>query len=206
VVSISGNYAVAGAPRKTVNGKTWAGQAYVFYKMPGLPGQPVFWMLQAILAAEDAASGDFFGNKAAISGNYLVIGAPDKDVAGMNNAGQAYIFGRLGSRWMQQAMLQANDGNAADNFGSGVAIYGDYALVAANHKKVGTNNNQGKAYVFYQSGSSWQQQTSLVARDGMPADYFGNLSISGTDILIGVPYKEIGTETDAGKIYFFKRN
>jgi hypothetical protein len=205
-VSISGNYAVAGAPRKTVEGKTWAGQAYVFYKMPGLPDQPVFWMLQAILAAEDAAPGDFFGSQVSISGNYLVTGAPNKDVAGMSNGGQAYLFGRLGTRWKQQAVLLANDGNTEDNFGSGVAIYGDYALVAANHKKVGTNQNQGKAYVFYQSGSSWQQQTALIASDGMPADYFGNVSIDGTDILIGVPFKEINTETDAGKIYFFKRN
>ena len=206
VVSISGHYALAGAPRKTVNGKTWAGQVYVFYKMPGLPGQPVFWMLQATLAAEDAASGDFFGNQAAISGNYLVIGAPDKDVAGINKAGQAYIFGRTGLQWQQQAVLLASDGNTEDYFGSRVAIYGDYALVAANNKNVGTNQNQGKAYVFYHSGSSWQQQTVLIASDGMPNDYFGNVSISGTDILIGVPFKEIGTETDAGKIYFFKRN
>jgi hypothetical protein len=50
------------------------------------------------------------------------------------------------------------------------------------------------------------QQTTLLASDGKPDDFFGNVSISGTDILIGVPFKEIGTETDAGKIYFFKRN
>jgi hypothetical protein len=206
VVSISGNYALAGAPRKTVNGKTWAGQAYVFYKMPGLPGQPVFWMLQAILVAEDAASGDYFGYQAAISGNYLIIGALNKNVAGSSNAGQAYIFGRLGLKWQQQAILLPNDGNSYDQFGSGVAIYGDYALVAAYGKKAGTNQNQGKAYVFYHSGNSWGQQTTLIASDGKPDDFFGNVSIGGTDILIGVPFKEISTETDAGKIYFFKRN
>ena len=206
VVSISGNYALAGAPRKTVNGKTWAGQAYVFYKMPGLPGQPVFWMLQATLAAEDGASGDYFGKQAAISGNYLIIGALNKDVAGISNAGQAYIFGRTGLKWQQHAILLPNDGSMNDYFGSGVAISGDYALVAANRKKVGINQNQGKAYVFYHSGNSWVQQTMLIASDGKPDDYFGNVSIDGTDILIGVPFKEISTETDAGKIYFFKRN
>lgn len=206
VVSISGNYALAGAPRKTVDGKTWAGQVYVFYRMPGLPAQPVFWMLQAILAAEDAGSGDYFGYQAAISGNYLIVGALNKDVADMGNAGQAYIFGRTGLQWQQQAVLLANDGSGFDQFGSGVAIYGDYALVAANGKTAGANQNQGKAYVFYHSGSSWVQQTTLLASDGKPDDFFGSVSISGTDILVGVPFKETGSETDAGKIYFFKRH
>ena len=53
-VAIDGDTAVFGAPSKTVNGKTYAGAAYVYVRSSGT------WSMQAELVAGDAASSDCF--------------------------------------------------------------------------------------------------------------------------------------------------
>jgi hypothetical protein len=209
-VSISGNYAVVGVRNKTVNNQSYAGQAYVYYRRPGLPGLPGIWLLQAVLVADDGASGDGFGSSVAISGDFIIVGAPNKTISGNINFGQAYIFGRTVAGWQQQSKLLPNDGTMGNWFGSSIAISGDYAVVASPYKKVEANVNQGKGYVFIHSGNTWVQQTSLVAGDGAENDILGNRStsaaVSSTGILIGAPNKDVNGIIDAGKVYFFKRN
>lgn len=205
-VSISGNYAVVGVPGKTVNNKSGAGKAYVFSRVSGLPGQPSFWVLQETLQLDDGASNDFFGFSVSISGSYIIIGAPRRAVNGFVEVGQAFVYNRVRTSWHLQAVIAAGDGMQNDYFGSSVAIDGDYIVVAADHKKVSANSYQGKAYVFYHSGNTWEQQSALVASDGQTSDGLGKVSISGSEILIGVPFKDLNAATDAGKIYFFKRN
>lgn len=67
---------------------------------------------------------------------------------------------------VQQAQLTASDGAASDNFGISVAVSGDTAVVGAYLDDVGASGNQGSAYVFVRSGTSWSQQAQLTASDG----------------------------------------
>ncbi len=209
-VSISGNYAVVGVRGKAVNNQSYAGQAYVFFRRPGLQGLPGFWLLHAVLVADDAVAGDGFGSGVGISGDFIIIGAPDKAKSGNIHLGQAYIFGRTASGWQQQSKLLPNDGTMENRFGSRVAIHGDYAIVTSPNKKVGANVNQGKGYVYFHSGNTWVQQTSLIAGDGAMNDLLGSINasaaISSAGILISAPYKDVNGIIDAGKVYFFKRN
>lgn len=209
-VSISGNYAVVGVNRRTVNNQSNAGQVYVYYRRPGLQGLPGFWLLYAVLVADDGAMGDGFGSSVGISGDFIIVGAPNKTISGNINFGQAYIFGRTVAGWQQQCKLLPNDGTMENRFGSSIAISGDYAVVASPYKKVGVNVNQGKGYVFIHSGNTWVQQTSLVAGDGTVNDLLGNRStsaaVSSTGILIGAPGKDVNGIINSGKVYFFKRN
>jgi len=59
-----------------------------------------------ILAPSDAASGysEGFGQSVAISGDWLVIGAPYDDELEYD-AGAAYVFRRSGAQWVEQQKL-----------------------------------------------------------------------------------------------------
>ena len=101
----------------------------------------------------------------------------------------------------------ASDGATFDSFGNSVAISGDYALVGAYGDDIGANANQGSAYVFVRSGSSWTQQDKLTATDGAANDYFGNsVAISGDYALVGAYADDIGANTAQGSAYVFFRS
>ncbi|HDN64754.1 MAG TPA: hypothetical protein ENF23_00390 [Methanosarcinales archaeon] len=51
------------------------------------------------LTASDGATGDWFGDRVAISGDYAVVGACWDDDAG-SDSGSAYIFKRNGTAWL----------------------------------------------------------------------------------------------------------
>ncbi|MGH7186935.1 MAG: putative Ig domain-containing protein, partial [Pseudomonadota bacterium] len=105
------------------------------------------WTQQEKLIANDGAAGDNFGISVALSGDTVVVGA-DSDTIGANAfQGSAYVFTNSGS-WYQQQKLTAADGAAFDSFGRSVALSGDTVVVGASADDIGTNGDQGSAYVF----------------------------------------------------------
>ena len=197
-VAIDGDYAIVGAIGDDDKGSN-AGAAYVFLR------SGTSWTQQAKLLANDGAAGDFFGVSVAISGDYAVVGATGEDAKG-TDAGAAYVFKRSGTSWSQEAKLLANDGAAGDQFGNSVAISGDYALIGAYYDD-DKGSSSGSAYVFVRSGTSWTQQSKVVASDGAASDYFGwSVSISGDYALIGAYKDDNSKGTDAGAAYVFLRS
>ncbi len=196
-VAISGNTALIGAATKTIGSNTLQGAAYVFVHSGSS------WGPQLELTASDGATGDSFGRSVAISGNTAVIGASGKN----SNRGAAYVFAYGGS-WSQQAELTASDGASNDRFGFSVATSGNTALVGASTKTIGSNTQQGAAYVFTTSGSTWVQQGStLTASDGAARNTFGySVAISGNTSVIGSPKNTIGSNTQQGAAYVFGAN
>src|SRR5687768_6657027 len=69
------------------------------------------------------------------------------------------VFGQI-------AKLTASDGATIDAFGNGVAISGETAIVGVAGDDVGANANQGSAYIFVRSGTTWTEQQKLTASDG----------------------------------------
>lgn len=191
-VAISGEYAVIGANGSNNN----QGKAYIFKKTNS------FWQEQAILVASDGAAGDYFGNNVTIDGDYVIIGALYKDVGANTNQGRAYVYKRTGSNWIQEAIINSPDGTVDDGFGSSVSISGEYAVIGAQYKKISGNVNQGKAYIFKRSGTTWTHNGSLLATDGAVNDYFGgSASISGIYAAVGAR----GKLNKQGKVYIYKR-
>ncbi len=143
-VAISGDTIVIGASRKTVGTHTLQGQAYVFARTG------TTWRLESVLL--DKALGesqDFFGTSVAVDGDIAVIGAPLKAVGGSMWQGQSYVYVRSGTAWSQDAVLvDSAAGAAQDFFGGSVALSGKTVIIGAFLKMVGTNPNQGQAYVF----------------------------------------------------------
>ncbi len=158
------------------------------------------------IISSDGAGGDSFGNSVSIDGDYAIVGADTKSVGGNSWQGKAYIFHRSGTTWTQQAGLTASDGAAFDIFGSSVSINGDYAIVGAYWKDV-VGNDQGKAYIFHRSGTTWTQQAGLTASDGAAGDYFGiSVSIDGDYAIVGADEKYVGVNSHQGKAYIFHRS
>ena len=82
-VAISGDYVVVGAHLEDAEGDG-AGAAYVF-RLTGANS----WDTGAKLTTRDAKVGDNFGASVALSGDYIIVGAP---AGGLFNAGAAYVF------------------------------------------------------------------------------------------------------------------
>ncbi len=155
-------------------------------------------------------AGDYFGSSVAVSGDTVVVGAPNEDSAstGVNSApdedatssGAAYVFVRSGTGWAQQAYLKpaaVGTTQAGDYFGSSVAISGDTVVVGAygeDSATTGVNStpNEGKtdsgaAYVFVRSGTVWTQQAYLKpAAVGSATDWFGrSVAVAGDTVVVG---------------------
>ncbi len=200
-VSISGDYAIVGAHKNDVGGNSNQGSAYIFHR------SGTTWSQQVKITASDGAANDGFGSSISISGDYTIVGADGDDVGGNTDQGSAYIFFRSGTTWTQQAKITASDGIASDNFGSSISISGDYVIVGANEDDVGSNSNQGSAYIFHKSGTTWSQQAKITSSDGLADDQFGiSVSISGDYVIVGADTDDVGGDTDQGSAYIFHRS
>src|SRR5579875_1431228 len=206
-LSADGTTALVGAYGADLPGQTNAGAAYVF----GRSGTT--WSQQAKLTASDAAAGDFFGGSVALSadGTTALVGAYHADLPGQADAGAAYVFGRSGTTWSQQAKLTAADAATGVSLGSSVALSADgsTALVGADGADLPGKTDAGAAYVFGRSGTTWSQQAKLVAADAATGDGFGirvALSADGTIALVGAYHADLSGKTNAGAAYGFVRS
>jgi hypothetical protein len=197
-VALAGDTALVGAPYDRVGGNAAQGSAYVFARSGSS------WTQQQQLTAADGAAEDNFGYSVALAGDTALVGAPYDRVGGNAAQGSACVFTRSGTTWSGQAQLTAADGAALDHFGTSVALAGETALVGAYYDDVGGNADQGSAYVFTRSGTSWSGQAQLSAGDGAAEDYFGtSVALAGETALVGAPYDVIGSNAAQGSAYVF---
>jgi hypothetical protein len=183
-----------------VVGAADAGAAFV-YRWTGAS-----WFLEATLTG-DGAPGDAFGFGAAIDGDTVVIGAPNHDQDAGVDRGSAYVFVRTGTVWALQAMLAAADGAAGDTFGAAVSLSGNTAVIGAPDDDSGANADQGSAYVFVRSGSTWTQQAKVAASDGAAGDHLGgSVAVFDGTAIIGAAGGDIAGNADQGAAYVFIRS
>ena len=196
-VAIDQNIAIFGARFDDDHGKS-SGSAYIFVRN----GET--WIQQAKLIPDNGAASDNFGHFVSVSDDFAIVGAPKHTHAGLKQSGAAYIFGRNGEAWVQQAKLTANDPGAKNQFGVSVSISGDVAIVGAPLND-GVANATGAAYIFNRNGNTWLQHTKLTAKDADEQDQFGNaVSILHNIALVGAKFDdELGN--DAGAAYSFLR-
>ena len=154
---LMGNTAIIGARFDDDDGKS-SGSAYIFVR------NEETWIQQAKLTANDGATSDNFGQFVSISEDFAIVGAPKHAHAGLKQAGAAYIYGRNGEAWTQQARLTANDSGAKDQFGVSASISGDVAIVGAPFND-GNAADTGAAYIFNRKGDTWLQHAKLEAKD-----------------------------------------
>ncbi len=200
-ISLTTDTIAIGANGATVSAKAAQGAVYVFVR------SGIIWTQQAKLIASDGLASDYLGASVGISNNTIVAGALYKAVGPNPFQGAAYIFTRAGTVWSQQAKLVASDGAPFDYFGNAAVVAGDTAIFGAYNQTVGANANQGVAYAFQRSGTTWTQQSKLLSADGAPGDAFGtSVAIAGSTAVAGAPQKMIAAKASQGAAYAFGSN
>jgi hypothetical protein len=178
-VAISGNLIAVGAPGDSVLASI-EGSVYIFERTGGT------WVEEIPKLHAGAANDDEFGKSVALSGNYLIVGAPGTDIVG-NRDGCAYVFERISGNWVFQAQITASDGASGHQFGRAVSIDGECAVVGA-HWADGGADSTGAVYVFEKDMGVWgpTETAKLTASDGDVWDLFGaSVSIDGDRIVVG---------------------
>lgn len=232
-VAISGDTLVVGAYQEAAtagggpsnNGAPAAGAAYVFVRSAGS------WTQQAYLKASNAEPFDHYGRSVAISGNTVVVGAPQEDASveggpatnNRVNSGAAYVYFRSGVTWSEQAYLKAANADVNDNFGQAVAISGDTVVAGVEKEDASLSGGEesndlvdsGAVYVFIRSGVNWSPQSYLKASNAGAADLFGqSVAIEGNTLVVGAPQEDSGAAvgpedngtSNAGAAYVFTRS
>lgn len=162
------------------------------------------WIQQQKLRAQDPSESASFGFHIAMSGDTLVVGAP-QDQVGTHTLGAAYVFTRGSHGWLQDRKLVAKDSDAFDGFGLRVAVSADTIAVGS------VNDHDaalfgGAAYVYMRNGQSgWSLHEKLFASDAAQNDAFGcAVAVSNNTVMIGALGKsDVAPNAGAAYIYEF---
>jgi hypothetical protein len=208
-VGISGNTIVIGAPRYAPGGHE-RGAAFVFSgPWSGEQTQT------ATLTANDVSPTAVpeLGLSVAVSGKTIVAGAPFHTVGSNPGQGAVYVFVMpTAGRWVsrtQTAELTASDGQSNDNLGWSVAVSGHTIVAGADSRQIGSNDNQGAAFVYTEPSHGWKttkaDTAELTASNGGANDYLGDsVAVSGPTIVAGARQHKGGSNTkDFGAAYVF---
>lgn len=187
-----------------VVGAAYRNLAYVFVK----PSTGWADMHQnAELTPSDGAAFDLFGLSVAIHGTTIAVGSPSS-----TSSGAAYLFVEPPSGWAdmtQTAEISTSDGSADDYFGSSVSINGTDLVVGADNETVGSNFQQGAAYLYVKPANGWKDTSTFNAKwtaaDGAGGYAFGfSVAASGTTAVVGAPFTNLGSDTTKpGAAYVF---
>jgi hypothetical protein len=206
----SSSLGVNSTPNELASGSS--GAAYVFTQSSGIWSQQAY--LKPAAVGPGGQAGDHFGFSVAVSGDTVVVGAPEEDsstvgvnstpLEGSTDSGAAYVFIRSGGVWSQQAYLKpavvgSSRAGSGNEFGWSVAISGDTVAVGAYDEpssSTGINSppnegapGAGAAYVFARSGGVWSQQAYLkpaAVGTSQANDHFGAaIAVSGDTVVVG---------------------
>ncbi len=156
----------------------------------------------------------------AVSGNTVVVGAPQTTINGNAAQGAAFVFveptpGGWTNTSTYAAELYNNSGLPGDNLSWSVGISGNTVVVGAPYATVEGNASEGAAYVFVEPTGGWALEPTpptysaeLTEATGSAGDSFGwSVGISGSTVagssestvVVGDPF----TNTNQGAAYVF---
>jgi hypothetical protein len=188
-----------------------AGAAYIFEKQTGR------WVVVQKLVASDRAVSDKFGSSVGISGNRIIVGAPEEDhnVFGEDSAkgsGSVYLYEKKNDTWMQTDKIVSSNRDVGEKFGFSVAIKNDRAIVGAPYEEQDAKGvfgvlQGGAVYLLAKSDGEWIHAHKVTAPERAAIDRFGwSVAISKDLALVGAPWEdedpyENNYVEDAGSVY-----
>lgn len=197
-VAMFEDYALVGAPQEVT------GEAYLIHDLSVTKD----WSnlnktkLSAVLAQNSITlqTGDLFGQSLAISGKYLVVGAPEHAA----RMGAAYTFKMDGTNLIVKDITPVSLQPEA-RFGYAVAITTQgKALVGApmdSQKAL----HAGAAYLFELDGMIYKQPTKLMAVDQTEAQFGYSVALFNDIAVVGAPYRDLNSKVDVGTTYIFRK-
>jgi hypothetical protein len=159
---------------------------------------PDGWTLSQRISATPPAGtppnwSDFFGWSLAVSGDRLLVGAPEVFDPMNGPAGGAFLFTRGGDgQWMQTATFLPSIPGTLDWYGEAVAMAGDTVLIGEQIYDRNGPESRGATHVFNEVDGVWTETQTVEASDGAQNDgrNFGGAiaaSADGATVVIGSP-------------------
>ncbi len=184
--ALDGALLVVGAPNDDTTAGRKSGAAYVFeHTASG-------WVPRQKLLPPAGLPGTIgnelaFGTAVAVSGDRVVVGAPQA-----RGSGRVFAFARSGGAWTLVAELAASDAAPSSAFGRALALRGTRLLVGAPNAPADSPpaTPDGAVYAFEELGGVWLQQQELTLPSPPTYGAFGwavAFSPSGTRAIVGAP-------------------
>jgi ELWxxDGT repeat protein/VCBS repeat-containing protein len=207
-VAIDGDIVIVGARSHDLTPDGHEGAAYVYER-----NGSGTWVESKLVEpdTDPATVSANFGASVAVSGNTAIVGASGNDELG-TSAGAAYVFERDGfGSWSSQELSASS--TFGDDFGSAVAISGDFAIVGAEGAASEADSNSGEAYIFERDGNGNWVETSVLfganlfgsARFGASVAIDGNLAVVGAYGQTILNPSGVGAHPFVGEAYVFER-
>jgi hypothetical protein len=190
-VAVGNGYIVVGAPGENASGWLAAGHVYVINASTGAT---------RMLESPYPQGGGFFGRSVAISGNYIVVGAPGEALG----TGNAYVYSATTGDLIEQLTYPFI--SFAADFGFSVAIDWPYVAIGAPYQDVNyaaSGSGQcGAVFLFYLPTAGF---LNLVASPSATLDgEFGeSVALGPSLLLVGAPHEDPHSSAWAGDTFLF---
>ncbi|MBT7469179.1 MAG: hypothetical protein HN692_02085, partial [Candidatus Cloacimonetes bacterium] len=193
-VSISGEYAIVGAPLKNFP----LGAAYLHKRINNQ------WLEIEKIQASDSTNTQGFGSSVFINGDYMMISANHYY---SNSSGSTYIYHNDGENWNEVDIITASGSPICDQYGCSVGITenGEYAIVGAYNDDE-NGENSGAVYVYQQINSEWNLQTKIMAYDGSLQDLFGCSVFITNNLIFVSAINDDDNGEESGSVYIYENN
>lgn len=142
-VDIDGRVLAIGAPDMSYGGVPDVGRVYVYERVANTNR---FNFIRQLECSSDPERR--FGTSVSVSGDLVLVGAPENDAA--LNVGAAYLFRRAdasSSEWAQMKKLRRPEGSDAGRFGTAVSFSQGTAVIGAP-TDLNLFNNQGHTFFY----------------------------------------------------------
>ncbi|MFN7953366.1 MAG: MopE-related protein [bacterium] len=182
-VAVDGDTIILGAPYDfSISPPPAVGKAYVFRR------NGANWVQEATLTPPPPTEvGDHFGVSVALVGDLAFVGSYLNDA----DKGAVYVYARSGNSWTFDSKLTGSPAQVGQHFGSSIAFRDGLLVVGAPYDDgvVPLKVDQGAAFVFRRTGTTWSTAVKITAPDGAYQDYFGSsVATDGSRIVIGAPF------------------
>ena len=195
-VAIDGNYCIVA---DNINNRDDGGGGAAFIYKRQYDGH---WkQVQKLIGNENDNE---FGGSVAIDGNYCIVGDNNNNTRG-NGEGAAFIYKRdYNGHWQQVQKLIGDENDT--NFGSSVAISGDYCIVGNSEDDEA--DPSGSAFIYKRDYNGHWKQVQKLTGDDNDVDFGWSVAIDGKHFMVGDldnnTRVEDGFGTGAAFIYKFR--
>lgn len=159
------------------------------------------------LTPSDPVGDDDFGAAVDVSGDYIVVGAPNRDDGAKSQVGKVYVFELLSGIWTEVAsFLPSGTTASGDNFGSAVAIDGDRIAIGERGDDT-TATNAGRLTILERTAGTWALKSTHQAPSPAASETFGySVDIDGDYIVVGARNTTVSGSAGAGRAYVYFRS
>lgn len=142
---------------------------------------------------EGAGLNVFFGSSVTLDGNWLIVGSPGDDEAGVNTgAAHVYKFDEFDESWENFDKLFSSHPQPNEYFGNSVAIDANAGLAVVGQLDT-TGTGELHPWTIDVDGTTWIQLPSFSNPSGSTQSHFGeSIQIEGTSLIAGSPNEDNG--------------